>query len=743
MKKFISVILTFIFIAAICPAIYADNSLHLLNLDEIDALRQANPDYDIQVSPEGSITFELFEGQENYFSFPSEILMQTDWSDYYTFSCTIAGLNEKIQILVCTDRDNTELYSASSGPATCKTVLPENKRLIKGITEIIFMFDAPQSAHSVTISGMTLDTDNTAEVYTHDSALCTSVTGIQIIDSPAAIETLTAEKKPAIALFYPSADMSVQQAVAACAGNIIPAFYITEDTFEQVMSYYTHDSSDTDVFIVSDSAELLYAAYKLRPNIGRILCVNGDVSPAQIHTMMNTAMARIVLLSNEAADKQTVRYLCARFDTVWVNAKDKTQLYRAVTSGAAGVVTENVQDLYDVCDTFTENALMNPSYIVGHRGIPSLMPENTIEGYLLAIEKGATHVECDIYITTDDYIVISHDGTTGRCGDRDISIERSTLAQVKEVNLENGYKIPELKEFLSAIKPTEALAVIEIKSTQTKAVDKTIQIIREMGMEQRCVFISFHVNQLNYLAQTYPEFACSGYLGSVPNGKAPRASLDLANTVRPINGTIDLSYGGINKAFMQNCLHRGMTTWGWTVNDAGLQMQFFTQGMTGITTNTANNFSDRPYEIASPAGIGIIKDGKITGLDTATLQTYDKTQLSVKPNLMILDPGSANLSQENGAITAQPGEATVIFYAPLADYTLYTQPQQIQIRLYGDLTNDNDTSLADIIALAKLILEQTPLDARLQKIADVNTDDAVSLADIVTLGKYIIQKAQS
>ena len=63
MKKFISVILTFIFIAAICPAIYADNSLHLLNLDEIDALRQANPDYDIQVSPEGSITFELFEGQ--------------------------------------------------------------------------------------------------------------------------------------------------------------------------------------------------------------------------------------------------------------------------------------------------------------------------------------------------------------------------------------------------------------------------------------------------------------------------------------------------------------------------------------------------------------------------------------------------------------------------------------------------------------------------------------------------------
>ncbi len=45
--------------------------------------------------------------------------------------------------------------------------------------------------------------------------------------------------------------------------------------------------------------------------------------------------------------------------------------------------------------------------MLAHRGIPGLAPENTLEGAILAYEKGADHIENDIYLTKDGHIVIS------------------------------------------------------------------------------------------------------------------------------------------------------------------------------------------------------------------------------------------------------------------------------------------------------------------------------------------------
>lgn len=52
---------------------------------------------------------------------------------------------------------------------------------------------------------------------------------------------------------------------------------------------------------------------------------------------------------------------------------------------------------------------MAPFEIHGHRGVPSLMPENTLEGFELAIALGATALELDVTLSADGVVVVSHE----------------------------------------------------------------------------------------------------------------------------------------------------------------------------------------------------------------------------------------------------------------------------------------------------------------------------------------------
>jgi glycerophosphoryl diester phosphodiesterase len=47
--------------------------------------------------------------------------------------------------------------------------------------------------------------------------------------------------------------------------------------------------------------------------------------------------------------------------------------------------------------------------LVGHRGATALLPENTIPGFLRALELGVDGIEMDVVISGDDQVVISHE----------------------------------------------------------------------------------------------------------------------------------------------------------------------------------------------------------------------------------------------------------------------------------------------------------------------------------------------
>jgi len=103
----------------------------------------------------------------------------------------------------------------------------------------------------------------------------------------------------------------------------------------------------------------------------------------------------------------------------------------------------------------------------GHRGCRGLMPENTIQAMLKAIDLGVTTLEMDVVITADSQVILSHDPyfsheiTTGPTG-VPISLEEEKklvlykmdyeATKAYDVGLKPNPKFPQ-QEKLKANKP--------------------------------------------------------------------------------------------------------------------------------------------------------------------------------------------------------------------------------------------------------------------------------------------------
>lgn len=78
--------------------------------------------------------------------------------------------------------------------------------------------------------------------------------------------------------------------------------------------------------------------------------------------------------------------------------------------------------------------------VTAHRGYSSAYPENTMVSFEAAINIHADWIELDIHKTKDGQIVVSHDATTKRNGDKDLIIANATFEELKEVDIAAGFR---------------------------------------------------------------------------------------------------------------------------------------------------------------------------------------------------------------------------------------------------------------------------------------------------------------
>ncbi len=99
---------------------------------------------------------------------------------------------------------------------------------------------------------------------------------------------------------------------------------------------------------------------------------------------------------------------------------------------------------------------------IAHRGLHSdEVAENSLKAFSLAVANGYG-MEFDVHLTADNQLVIMHDYNTKRVCEQALEIEKSTLAELRKLNLRDGQLIPTLQEVLAVVNGQVPI-VIELK----------------------------------------------------------------------------------------------------------------------------------------------------------------------------------------------------------------------------------------------------------------------------------------
>ena len=96
--------------------------------------------------------------------------------------------------------------------------------------------------------------------------------------------------------------------------------------------------------------------------------------------------------------------------------------------------------------------------ILGHRGMRSIYPENTIISFKSAIDARVDLIGMDLHMNKDGVLVVCHDETVDRTTDGTGLIREKTLSEIKtlDAGIKKGLKfkgerIPTFREFLELI----------------------------------------------------------------------------------------------------------------------------------------------------------------------------------------------------------------------------------------------------------------------------------------------------
>lgn len=201
--------------------------------------------------------------------------------------------------------------------------------------------------------------------------------------------------------------------------------------------------------------------------------------------------------------------------------------------------------------------------VIAHRGYWDVngAAQNSRESLQNSLDHKFYGSETDVWLTTDDSIVVNHDATL-----KGVKLQTSSYEQCKNLALSNGETIPRLREFLKMLKnsssPTKLIIEIKSHSTaarNTEAAQKTVALVKEMGVEDKVEYISFSLD------------ACRGVVATNPQAIVAYLTGDLSPATLNGYGIKGLDYTLVSYALYPTWVSEahalGMTTNVWTVNE--------------------------------------------------------------------------------------------------------------------------------------------------------------------------------
>lgn len=552
-----------------------------------------------------------------------------------------------------------------------------------------------------------------------DTRIAMAPTIVTDIVSQGDLDKLMGSQLPATAIFHLNAELSVmepgggqqitslEEALAAAGDKVIPAFYVTEELTVDRLIYELRARGLEDVFIVSDRADLVKRARIAYPMIRGILDFTATADPSReelldIRRQTAASQARIALLPQSAATRENVSYLQKLAIMVWSKeAPDSTggalQLHRMITAGVNGLVAAEPAEAHEALKQYgRDTTLVRKVYMIGHRGMPSVSPENTIESNTLALDAGADYIENDMFLTKDGYLIISHSSVLETTTDGHGPVENYTLAELRAFNANKPFpqgfpvvRMPTLDEQLELARVRGRMVYAEIKTETPAAVDAFVSTVKKHNAEDIVNVMSFYPAQLDRLAVLMPEMNAGLLTGYIASENNVEGSLrDTLKALSKQNWTYNTDYNGLGPKFMEAAKHRGLLISPWTLNKREDIVKYFKMGAFGITTDYTYYASDWAASLAAREPAITLDKGESRTL-SAQVETYKGDKTEVEPEVVLI--AGADAVQADGATVKAIGAGkayALLRYSAAIDgggtYDLYSEPVEIAVNGGGD-----------------------------------------------------------
>lgn len=225
--------------------------------------------------------------------------------------------------------------------------------------------------------------------------------------------------------------------------------------------------------------------------------------------------------------------------------------------------------------------------IIAHRGYWKTegSAQNSISSLKNTYKIGVYGSEFDVHITRDGVVVVFHDDDVDG-----IKIENAQYADLKNVRLKNGERIPTLREYLEAAKTLDGMKMILevkehiLKSDEDRCVDEVLKEVEASDIGERVEYISFSKHACDYLV-THAKGCKVSYL----NGDmTPEEALKAGYTGIDYEDKVFDEH----PSWIKDAARLGLVTNVWTVDDLKAVKKFLHRGIDYVTTNEPEKAKD-------------------------------------------------------------------------------------------------------------------------------------------------------
>lgn len=551
--------------------------------------------------------------------------------------------------------------------------------------------------------------DSYARIQEADTKIAMSATISTNINSEAELNKALENNKIGGAILYIDKDLNIlaednsvignlEEVYERLEGRLMPILKVEDETGINTLAQFLNSREIEDLYIVSSNKEIVKEVRSLVPMARGIIEFNlgksGDLTREELMEIVahtNSNASKVALLPEELLTRNNVEFLQKKLITVWGTSKeDKISTHKVITSGVNGIISQNPEEVISSLESYNGNdTIIRHQFIIGHRGIPSLAPENTMSGYKKAFELGADVLETDIYLTRDNQIVIMHDGTIDRTTTGTGNVEDYTMAELKEFYANDQFpeaypdeRIPSLEEMLDEFKAKDVDIFVEVKSYKPEIIPVLVDLLKEKDMVDQVSIITFSDAQAKLMREAMPEISV-GYLSSAGNNGKPYDYLrNTLKTIQPMGTTFNTSYAMLNKEYLNIAKQRGLTMWPWTYRKEADLAKHFTMGIHGLTTDYTQWISNKELRIdAEKSEYNLTINGveEVKGITT----DYIGNENNVEGEIVVIEGGENIEVNGNQVKGIKSGEAYIqIKYTGDMlgkPYDIYSEPIKVKV----------------------------------------------------------------